>query len=136
MAISQLPEIQSLHDHRSLVRIPPEEDIPLTPRVKRLIDTAPFRRLSRISQLGLVSLVYPAAHHTRFEHSLGTYRLALLSLDQLSSDPRFQQLVDTRDAGIFLAAALGRFATPSRISSFQAYLAMSFSLNISSPLPR
>ena len=106
MAISQLPEIQSLHDHRSLVRIPPEEDIPLTPRVKRLIDTAPFRRLSRISQLGLVSLVYPAAHHTRFEHSLGTYRLALLSLDQLSSDPRFQQLVDTRDAGIFLAAAL------------------------------
>ena len=106
MAISQLPEIQSLHDHRSLIRIPPEEDIPLTPRVKRLIDTAPFRRLSRISQLGLVSLVYPAAHHTRFEHSLGTYRLALLSLDQLSSDPRFQQLVDTRDAGIFLAAAL------------------------------
>ncbi len=106
MAISQLPEIQSLHDHRSLIRIPPEEDIPLTPRVERLIDTAPFRRLSRISQLGLVSLVYPAAHHTRFEHSLGTYRLALLSLDQLSSDPRFQQLVDTREAGIFLAAAL------------------------------
>ena len=106
MAISQLPEIQSLHDHRSLIRIPPEEDIPLTPRVERLIDTAPFRRLSRISQLGLVSLVYPAAHHTRFEHSLGTYRLALLALDQLSSDPRFQQLVDTREAGIFLAAAL------------------------------
>jgi len=51
MTISQLPEIASLREHRSLVRIPPEEDIPLTPRVQRLMDTAPFRRLSRIRQL-------------------------------------------------------------------------------------
>ena len=106
MTISQLPEIASLREHRSLVRIPPEEDIPLTPRVQRLMDTAPFRRLSRISQLGLVSLVYPAAHHTRFEHSLGTYRLALLCLDQLSSDPRFRQRVSADDAQVFIAASL------------------------------
>ena len=57
MTISQLPEIARLRDHHDLIRIPPEEDIPLTPRVRRLIDTTPFRRLSRISQLGFVSLV-------------------------------------------------------------------------------
>ncbi len=36
--------------------------MPITPRVRQLIDTAEFRRLGRISQLGLVALVYPAAH--------------------------------------------------------------------------
>ena len=57
-----------------MVRIPPGVDVPLTPRVRQLIDTSEFRRLARISQLGLVSLVYPAAIHTRFEHSLVSWR--------------------------------------------------------------
>ena len=44
-----------------------------------------FQRLTRISQLGLASVVYPGARHTRFQHSLGAYHLmgeALLSLQQ------------------------------------------------------
>ena len=81
--IGDIPEIQGLDRRQHLIRIPPECDVPITPRVRQLIDTAEFRRLGRISQLGLVSLVYPAAHHTRFEHSLGVYRLALLYLKQL-----------------------------------------------------
>ncbi|MEM7317370.1 MAG: HD domain-containing protein, partial [Planctomycetota bacterium] len=84
----------------------PETDVPLTPRVQRLIDTAAFRRLSRISQLGLVSLVYPAAHHSRFEHSLGVYRNALLYLRQLSRDERFASVVSKRDAERFIVSAL------------------------------
>ena len=60
-----IPEVAALRNSRHLVRIPPEIDVPLTPRVRRLIDTAAFRRLASISQLGLVSLVYPAANHTR-----------------------------------------------------------------------
>ena len=78
------PELAALRSSRGLIRIPPELDVPVTPRVQRLIDTSPFRRLSGISQLGLVSLVYPAANHTRFEHSLGVYRMALLFLDRLA----------------------------------------------------
>jgi uncharacterized protein len=105
-AIRELPEIAGLNSRRSMVRIPPEVDVPLTPRVRRLIDTPAFRRLARISQLGLVALVYPAALHTRLEHSLGVYRLALLYLQQLSHDPRFAAAISPADAELFLAGAL------------------------------
>jgi len=101
-----LPEIRALDRRREFIRIPPEQDVPVTPRVKRLIDTAAFRRLSHISQLGLVALVYPAANHTRFEHSLGVYRLALIYLRQLAEDPRFTAAISPRDAESLIVAAL------------------------------
>jgi HD superfamily phosphohydrolase len=34
-----------------------------------------FQRLNRINQLGLASVVYPSARHTRFQHSLGAFHL-------------------------------------------------------------
>ena len=105
-ALLEIPEVAALDSQRSLVRIPPETDVPLTDRVRQLIDTAEFRRLASISQLGLVSLVYPAALHTRFEHSLGVFRLALLYLKQLAHDPRFANTVTPADAEVFLVAAL------------------------------
>lgn len=103
---ASLPEIRALDRRRQFIRIPPEQDVPLTPRVKRLIDTSAFRRLSHISQLGLVALVYPAANHTRFEHSLGVYRLALIYLRQLAEDPRFTAAIGPRDAESLIVAAL------------------------------
>ena len=44
-----------------------------------------FQRLNRINQLGLASVVYPGARHTRFQHSIGAFHLmseAILSLQQ------------------------------------------------------
>ncbi len=105
-SLLEIPEVVGLDTKRSLVRIPPELDVPLTARVRQLIDTPEFRRLSRISQLGLVSLVYPAALHTRFEHCLGVYRLALLLLKQLAHDPRFADAVRPEDGELLLATAL------------------------------
>jgi HD superfamily phosphohydrolase len=101
-----IPEVAALDARRSLVRIPPETDVPLTGRVRHIIDAADFRRLGRISQLGLVSLVYPAAIHTRFEHSLGVFRLALLCLKRLAHDERFTAVIGPQQAEVFLAAAL------------------------------
>ncbi|MCH2114295.1 MAG: HD domain-containing protein [Pirellulales bacterium] len=101
-----IPEIAALRSRCGVLRIPPELDVPVTPRVRNLIDTPAFRRLAQISQLGLVSLVYPAANHTRFEHSLGVYRMALLFLDRLAEDSRFAAVVEPRDAEHFLVAAL------------------------------
>ena len=44
-----------------------------------------MQRLTRIKQLGLTSMVYPSAQHTRFQHSIGAFHLmseAITSLNQ------------------------------------------------------
>ncbi|MGL6225826.1 MAG: HD domain-containing protein [Thermoguttaceae bacterium] len=105
-SILTIPELIGLDSRDSLIRIPPELDVPLTDRVRRLIDTSAFRRLARISQLGLVPLVYPAAHHTRFEHSLGVFRLALLLLKRLAYDSRFISMIGREDAELLIVSAL------------------------------
>jgi uncharacterized protein len=104
--IHDIPEVGRARSAGGLVRIPPGVDVPLTTRVRRLIDTASFRRLAHISQLGLVSLVYPAANHSRQEHSLGVFLAAIDYLDRLAADDRFAAAVSPPDAELLLAAAL------------------------------
>lgn len=43
---------------------------------EKLINTPLFQRLRGVKQLALENLVYPGAHHTRFEHCIGTMHLA------------------------------------------------------------
>jgi HD superfamily phosphohydrolase len=62
----------SVHDH-----------IEMTDIARDLVDTPAVQRLRRIKQLGTVTLVYPSANHTRFEHSLGVYHLANEALAHL-----------------------------------------------------
>lgn len=108
--MASLLQIAELRGHQGaasgMVRIPPGVDVPVTPRVRQLLDTPEFRRLAQISQLGLVSLVYPAANHTRMEHSLGVYLTAIEYLQSLASDERFASLIGPEDAELFLVAAL------------------------------
>lgn len=101
-----LPELRALDSRKHLVRIPHECDVPLTDRVRQLIDAPEMRRLARISQLGLVALVYPGACHSRLEHSLGVYRNALLYLKQFAADERFMAVVRPEDCETFITAAL------------------------------
>ena len=106
-SLLDIAEIRGLHGSATgMVRLPPGIDVPITPRVRQLIDTPEFRRLSRISQLGLVAQVYPAANHTRHEHSLGVYRTAIEYLHSLASEERFAALIKPEDAELFLVAAL------------------------------
>ena len=105
MTLAALPELVTLHAD-SGVRIPPGTTVPLTPRVRRLLDTPPLRRMASVRQLGLVSLVYPGAVHSRLEHSLGVYRLALEFLASLQSDDQFRSLITAADAAAFIVTAL------------------------------
>ena len=54
--------------------------IRLDPAAARIVDTSAFQRLRYIRQLGLTHLVYPGASHTRFDHALGVYHLAMTAL--------------------------------------------------------
>jgi len=50
---------------------------------EELLKTPEMNKLSHIKQLGLAHLVFPGAHHTRFEHSLGVSHVAGMMSDSL-----------------------------------------------------
>ena len=103
---SEIPEFAAHAEARGIVRIPNEQDVPFTPRVQAIVDTAEFQRLRHISQLGLAARVYPGANHTRFEHALGVFNNAIRYLWQLGRDERFVAMVDRHRAEVLLVAAL------------------------------
>ena len=53
-----------------------------------------LQRLTRIKQVGLSSVVYPGAQHTRFQHSLGAFYLMSEAITQLTS--HHTPITDTR----------------------------------------
>ena len=48
-----------------------------------------LQRLNRIKQMGLSSVVYPGAQHTRFQHSLGAFYLMKEAITQLTTKGNF-----------------------------------------------
>jgi HD superfamily phosphohydrolase len=52
--------------------------------VQRLLATREVQRLRRIRQLGLASLVFPGAEHSRFAHAVGTAFVMTRLLDRIS----------------------------------------------------
>ena len=63
-----------------IIRDPLWNNIRVDALALQLVDTPVFQRLRYVRQLGLAYLVYPGATHTRFEHALGAYHLARLTL--------------------------------------------------------
>lgn len=49
----------------------------------QIIDSPLFQRLRDINQVGLASLTYPTARHSRFEHSLGTVAIVSKMLEKV-----------------------------------------------------
>ncbi len=77
--------------------------------VPQLIDTDEVQRLRHIRQLGLASLVYPGADHTRFAHALGAAHVMTRFIDrlrELESELPPSQRISTETARDAIAAAL------------------------------
>ena len=68
-------------------------DINLNKFEVEVMDMPQFQRLRRIKQLGLISLIYPGANHTRFEHCVGTMNLASKLANELNLDEYETELV-------------------------------------------
>lgn len=67
------------------IRDPIHDFVRFDTQERRVVDSRPFQRLRHIHQLGTTHFVYPAANHTRFEHSLGTMALATRVYDTITS---------------------------------------------------
>ena len=64
-----------MSDKKKFIRDSVYGDISLNAFEVKIMDMPQFQRLRRIKQLGLISLIYPGATHTRFEHCVGTMNL-------------------------------------------------------------
>jgi HD superfamily phosphohydrolase len=94
------PQVVNASDHAP---------VPLTPRVRSLIDHPSFKRLQRHRQLGMIESVYPTATHSRYVHALGTFRTTCDYISALYYDPdnpTFKILMQTRSISALLAASL------------------------------
>jgi len=77
--------------------------------IRSLLDTREVQRLRRVRQLGLASLVFPGAEHTRFSHAVGTAHVmqALLHrIDACSDELPPDQRLDDEARAEALAASL------------------------------
>lgn len=66
------------------IRDPIHGDIKIDGFFIDLIEVPEIQRLYNIKQLGFAHLVFPGAHHTRLEHSLGAYYMAFQAADKLN----------------------------------------------------
>ena len=60
------------------VRCPIHGLIPLTACERDLLRTRPLSRMRGVRQMGMAYVIYPGAHHTRFEHIIGAMHTAWL----------------------------------------------------------
>jgi len=77
-------------------------DDPIDALLFNLINAAEFQRLRRIRQLGMASLTYPGADHSRYSHSIGVMETARRILERLAT----QASISVDDRRAFLCAAL------------------------------
>lgn len=93
----EIPELNP--NLTSYIQIPLTK-VPLTPRVKAVINHPMFARLGQVTQLGFVSLLYPGACHTRLEHVLGAFAASceyIRALWYSESDCLFKSLMRKQD---------------------------------------
>lgn len=78
-------------------------DVPIDRAARTLLETSAMARLKGMGQLGFTTHSFPAARHTRFEHAIGVYHLARLTLKRIVDSGAYLEDRDVRGA---MAAAL------------------------------
>ena len=68
------------------------------------IELPEFQRLRKIKQLGLTSLVYPGAQHTRFQHAIGAMHLMQIAIKSLRA--KDIDISKEEEIGVLLAILL------------------------------
>ncbi|MBI4947878.1 MAG: HD domain-containing protein [Bacteroidetes bacterium] len=74
------------------------------PLILEIINHPYFLRLQRIRQLGLTSLVYSGALHTRFQHALGAMHLTMKAVQTLRS--KEVEITKEEERGVLIAILL------------------------------
>src|ERR1041385_2176825 len=77
-------------------------DRPVDALLFNLLNAAEVQRLRRIRQLGMASLAYPGADHSRYSHSVGVMETARKMINQL----RHEFTIDDESEIVCLSAAL------------------------------
>lgn len=95
------------------VRDPIHNFVRITDMERDVVNSRPFQRLRHIHQLGMTHFVYPAATHTRFEHSLGVMELA---------DRVFRGLMTRADETPGLPAPLSKLIHKQDLSYWRSVL--------------
>jgi len=91
------------------IKFVPNINTALTDRLKTLLEHPLIARLKLVSQLGLISLVYPTADHSRYDHIMGSYTYTAAYIRSLFDDPYnclFRNLVDEKDVKAALLASM------------------------------
>jgi serine/threonine protein kinase len=78
----------------------------VSPPLLDVVNHPTFRRLKRLRQLEFVNELYPDSEHTRYTHSLETFRLARLFLLQLLRHAEFRMLATPDHVEATLLVAL------------------------------
>ena len=105
--IQQIPEMSP--SQTNTIQAAPSQHVVITPAVEEVLENRLFRRLNSITQLGMVSQVYPSAKHSRKEHCLGTYANIIRLVKALYDDqasPLFRQLYNVNEIRTLLLTSL------------------------------
>ena len=76
-----------------IIRDPIYGDIKIEDIFLDFLESPEIQRLYNIKQLGFAHLVFPGGHHTRLEHSLGTYYMSVKACELLNLNDKERELV-------------------------------------------
>jgi HD superfamily phosphohydrolase len=126
--VDQVERVRIKKTKWSLSPDPLYGSIPLHPEICNIIRLPVVQRLRGLRQLSTVSIPYPSATHTRYEHSLGTYYLATRAFDALSNrhltspdTPRLDLISPCKRLAVQIAAVLHDIGHAPTGHTFELY---------------